>query len=392
MPSGSSVDAIQLAIDAATDGDVVLVEEGVYRGFTIEDKAISVIADVPLDVVVMNPVRIRDLAPQRAVLLHGLFVPSDGIALELDDCAGSIRLQDCDFRGRNNADSGTSVVCSSEGDGSGTLALSVKNCQDVALSRCVVMGGRGFNAVGGASGGPCPNGAPGGNGALGISSSNSRLALHASFVQGGAGGKGGGGGGVGWRAVYGPEFRGIGSFASGTTVFGGPGGPPNQTPSGNGGIGITHFGASLTMLAGGAFGGVGGSSSGTTGLPQAGEPIVQLTGPARTLELNCPVREHESAFVEFDGAPFDFALLAVATGGAHAPMPPFIGVLLTTSPSLIPLGSAGATGSKNVLMDVGALPSGTSLLQAHVQAAAISPTFEVVLADPRALVILDESL
>ena len=64
---------IQAAVDAAADGDTVLVQSGIYGGFSIVNKGVSVVADSNL-VIVSGGVDVHFLAPGQFVVLRGLSI------------------------------------------------------------------------------------------------------------------------------------------------------------------------------------------------------------------------------------------------------------------------------------------------------------------------------
>src|SRR5262245_20334465 len=65
---------IQPAVDAAADGDVVLVKAGAYSGFTINAKGVSVVADAGASVVANGLVFVSSLSASQNVLLQRLVV------------------------------------------------------------------------------------------------------------------------------------------------------------------------------------------------------------------------------------------------------------------------------------------------------------------------------
>src|SRR4029079_10896693 len=70
--SGGTFADIQPAVDAARDGDAVLVRTGSYSGFTIPDKSLVVAADAGATVDVQGSVRVDGLAAGRSVLVAGI--------------------------------------------------------------------------------------------------------------------------------------------------------------------------------------------------------------------------------------------------------------------------------------------------------------------------------
>jgi hypothetical protein len=53
---------VQTAVDAAADGDTILVARGNYASFSIVDKAVTVVADTGADVFVDGPLAVAQLA------------------------------------------------------------------------------------------------------------------------------------------------------------------------------------------------------------------------------------------------------------------------------------------------------------------------------------------
>ena len=74
--AGGAFLEVQDAIDAALDGDLVLVKDGNYATFTINAKTLRVLADSGEQPVIQGPIFVEDLAPNQSVELHGLTVDS----------------------------------------------------------------------------------------------------------------------------------------------------------------------------------------------------------------------------------------------------------------------------------------------------------------------------
>ncbi|HEX5011641.1 MAG TPA: hypothetical protein VFY71_14705, partial [Planctomycetota bacterium] len=93
---GPGVDAtdIQAAIDAAADGDVILVRSGVYSSLVLDGRSLSVIGEDGEDVeLAPGTVSVAHLAADQRVLLRGLDVVHAGFFLptpSFRDCAGAI--------------------------------------------------------------------------------------------------------------------------------------------------------------------------------------------------------------------------------------------------------------------------------------------------------------
>jgi pectin methylesterase-like acyl-CoA thioesterase len=74
VSSSGPFTSVQAAVDAASDGDTVLVRSGSYPGFVIQDKEVDVIADLGGIVSIDSPIRVQSLAAGRALFLRGLHV------------------------------------------------------------------------------------------------------------------------------------------------------------------------------------------------------------------------------------------------------------------------------------------------------------------------------
>ena len=70
-PSGAPYTQIQPAIDAAVDGDTILVKAGNYPGFTLDAKSLAVVADVEDSVQLTSLTRIENLGPGQCATLTG---------------------------------------------------------------------------------------------------------------------------------------------------------------------------------------------------------------------------------------------------------------------------------------------------------------------------------
>lgn len=102
--------SIQLAINASSDGDLLLIRPGTYSRSVINGKALTLMADGPgvtiqqLSGATSNAgIDILNLNPSQAVNLAGLSVEAAGLsftcsnALLIENCAGPIQIRDCSF-------------------------------------------------------------------------------------------------------------------------------------------------------------------------------------------------------------------------------------------------------------------------------------------------------
>jgi len=128
---------IQSAVDAAADGDAILVQPGTYSGFQIAGKSVAVIGDPTLMPTVTSAIAVMQTASGQVVVLarlHQIAPATTGTAsgLELSACAGPVRIEDCLFRGQNGTQNGPA--------GSGVFIV---QCPDVVFSAASAFGGTG---------------------------------------------------------------------------------------------------------------------------------------------------------------------------------------------------------------------------------------------------------
>ena len=106
---------LQAAVDAAGEGDVILVRGGTYSGFIVDGKALTVQADTGATVDVASPssvsVNVVNLGAGQSVVLRGLHVEGGSLGIEppfqqsyragfsATDNAGSVWVEDCRIRG-----------------------------------------------------------------------------------------------------------------------------------------------------------------------------------------------------------------------------------------------------------------------------------------------------
>src|SRR5688572_17225523 len=69
---GTGLTQIQSGVDAAVDGDVVLVKSGTYASFVVPNKGLAIVADTGADVRVLGAIRARNLAAGKTLLLANL--------------------------------------------------------------------------------------------------------------------------------------------------------------------------------------------------------------------------------------------------------------------------------------------------------------------------------
>ncbi len=378
---GQPYTQLQAAVDAATDGDVVLVKSGDYaEGFILGHKSLSIVADTNADVVLRTRVSIASIDAAHEVILAGIRVeipPNTangwGSALQVFSCTGSVRVLECEL----HANYGGADLCN-PADGAYVL-----NSTDVAFTRCQIFGATRL--------GPQSNWA-----GIGLHSAGSRVALYDSEIVGGAGGTDqvcsnyayGDGGDGGWGAwiVNGTLF------ASGSTFRGGDGGDASAMTTlfvfgGDGGTAIVaHASApnatAVHLLDSRLIPGAGGallppvppgSIPGQPGLPVYTSGNVTVTnypGPAHLLSAPRIVREGSMLDLTLAGPPGD-ALGWFVSGRANWMLDaPFAGVRLYQQMPpgrFARIGMIPGSGVLHHAVPLGMLPQGSDARVHHVQ-------------------------
>src|SRR5437867_7856524 len=69
---GGAFTQIQPAVDAAADGDTILVKSGTYGSFVVGDKGLAIVGDAGASVQVAGAIRARNLAAGRTLVLENL--------------------------------------------------------------------------------------------------------------------------------------------------------------------------------------------------------------------------------------------------------------------------------------------------------------------------------
>jgi len=218
---GADFSSIQPAVDAASDGDTIIIRPPttntfLFGSFTIDGKSLSVIG--PTEGVKIRMVVVRNLDATQAAYLSLL---SFGRGVTLEDNTGTVLMRSCNLQ-----------TATLQG-----VDSSVRNCRSISLVDCRVYGRTGLDS-------DMP-GVPGTVGGVGLVIENSRVALYGGELRGGVGGMGdydlyvpvdsdGGPGGTGISLVA-SEL-----FLAGTDVHGGKGGDQAFTETnGSGGDGGT---------------------------------------------------------------------------------------------------------------------------------------------------------
>lgn len=344
---------IQPAVNAAVDGDIILIKPGSYGQFAIQNKAITVTADVYGGVLVNRGVKINNLASTRSVTIRGIKTLGGGSDYGLlgENNQGPIWVENCDLSGdvlNPSLLSGYSTVHS---------GAYLNNCASITFLDCNLVGGN-FGLY------------PSANGGNGLDATNSEVVMYTCKSSGGKGGNGyefgsytdvnGGPGG------HGAVVSGGSLIASGCKFMGGKGGNgkwntqlDQKAPGGDGGHGLflnTNYPGAFVVdcsFTGGAVGLNGGPWNGVQ--PKPGLPTKIQTGViqysyevARSYSATSPVRETKKSLLSFDCKPGEIvSILYSSDQDVETWLPLFHGSLL-----LMPRESS--------VMQLGAVPTGTA--------------------------------
>jgi hypothetical protein len=292
---GADYTSLQQAVDAATEGDLVLVGPGSYGGFLMGGQGTSIVA-IPGTVTVVGRVEILGVPTGSTVVLRGLDIGPNWAALDtvllIDGCDGSIRLDRCRVFGGHPELK--------------TPAILVRESRDVVLYRVRALGVGGFT----------PSAWYDGLGARALETEASSLASYSNALLGGPGGRGDSGnsclgfcctdGGPGGAALRVDTDSSV--FVAGGRLTGGPPGWPGSCAclvcsSGATGAAIQHeTGRRLRLLDTAILGTVEGLSQ-------------DIPGSARTLVLPLPLTTGGSFPVQIAGEPLEGALLVLSLEG-----------------------------------------------------------------------------
>ncbi len=204
---GGSFTQIQPAVDAAIDGDTILVKPGNYAAFTINAKGLTVVGDV--GTITIPKATVRDTSSTQTVTLSNLKangVSSVSPAFGVLNCAGAVRVVACDWNGRDE-------IFPSFGSGHGG---EVTNSSSVAFAGCTITGGDGALMANVS----CVPGSQGSPGRDAFYVDNSSVAMYDTLTRGGQGGNGEAQSFAGgWGAHLHSGFM----FAGRSNITGGPG-------------------------------------------------------------------------------------------------------------------------------------------------------------------------
>ncbi len=411
--NGGSGTLLQSVIDAAADGDTILVHGGSFDACQILGKGLTIVSE-PDNSTLLQGLRIAGTSTAQRTTIAGLTVLAPPLTSQanppphcivLDQCAGSVRLEN--------------VVASLQVP-NGNPALRVTSCPDVALAACVLTGSDGApstvnppaawaagagvlsalsqiaaydtTAVGGRGNNaiifdfcsfPNPYVFPPTPGAAGV-----RLDVTATWFSSGGTARGGNGG------------RGLNAYCSCFTAQLVPG-----TNGAAGGAGIDNAATATvnvlgTVLQSGA-GGLGGSNANCGSGPGGGggpgaagpastNPLNSIAGTPLQLVAPTRVRAAQPLPITVTGNPGDVVLLGRSFQTRWLPAYAMKGVLLTgPSGRRVPLGVIPATGTVSLSVPTGLLPVGVLVQQWYLQVFARDPFGALQVGAPFVTTVLD---
>jgi len=351
---GTDYEFLWQAIDAAADGDTLLIRPGFYETWvTVDGRSLTLLGD-GAGVNIDGTLTVRHLAAGQRVVLRGLELGYAG-SVELYDNDGVVYVEDC------------TILADQEG-GAGELAGLLAVDSRVVVTSCALAGSLNY-AVHEAPPSPA------------LQAVRSEVVVTDSTLVGGDG-----------TDPYADSVPGAAGLwlddstatLEGCTVLGGIG----DTAVGGTGV-VALNGSSLHLLQTDLAGG-GGTPTGDAQLVASGSTLSVLAGTAHALPSVSPVREGELFSVTVQGAPGDSVWLALSLAPGWTPIFGGQHVLTVGAPfqlfALGPLGPGGQLTLSSTVPSLGALESLDLFLQelsvgAGGGAKAAGPTTVVTLLD-----------
>lgn len=360
---------LQAAIDAAADGDILLIKPGsggAISGVAIDGKSLTLVVDQ--GVYTLGRIEVRNLPASGVVMLHGftlttfspafLFPSAESGSLEVHDCAGSVRVEDC---GITAPPQGTGTFGIAPKAVNGVLVV---GSSDVAITDCTITGG-----IGPFESGSCtiPGYAPSGPGGDGVRVRDGRVALLDVISIGGAGGGPFGPcsfnddspGGAGLR------MQGASRVVSADSDLRGA----NDTISSEApGSGLVIEGAGTLVQRGGSISQGGGLPVVPAIIAPPGS-VTSYAAPPRGLAITSPIRVAANGTLTIDGVAGETDAVFESPAGGWAELPGKQGVFLLGAPLIGPiLIVANPTGTVSVPFTTPpVLPPGVDGLTVHLQ-------------------------
>lgn len=398
---------LQPALNAANDGDTILVRPGLYGGFELVGKSVSIAAEIDGSAIVLGSGAVRDLPAGHSATLRGLrIVGTSASAIELTDCAGLVWLEACVLRG----DQGDGFVGSPTFHPDGHPGALVEACASAVFMRCTFEGGDGADFA--------PVFSTRGDGGDGVCATDTRVTAYECVLTGGNGGSvasalvpdDGGRGGLGLALDDGSAMAsdcrfqggigGVGGFTSGIPTVCGAGGDGGdalgQHAPATGSVDVKLLACTFSPGAPGASFDPASCPSGSPGHSTAivlGS-IDGLVGPPVSHRADSPVRAGEPITFTIGGEPGAFVVLGIAAGPADLFVPDFNGSLLLDGNAFVLFpGFIGNDGSLTSVFPGGVAVAPGTALTVHTQPALfVASTLALTIGSGSWLTVLDPSL
>lgn len=375
VQAGGAFATVQAAVDAAADGDTILVK-GTWNGANelvlMGAKSLSLVADAGANVTLAG-IAIENLGAGKSVLLRGLrltgFPLSDEAgALELFQNDGRIRVEACAISGMGGSAGSTSPFATPK---PGQSAVTVSFCSDVALHGCTLKGGQGATIFDedfqlGAS-----------SGADAVTLRASLVTLHGGTVSGGHGGNaldGGGSGGFGGDAILNKTAT---LHVEDSVLTGGNAGAADCDISGCGfngspghGLASWFAAASSTIRDVTANGGLSVGGVPLPGIDISAGTLQTFPAEANRFTATSPVREGDDLTLTFAGPPDDALFLWLAFGPGALIKPAYQGLFLLEPPFVLvhlPVGALSGAGSLVLDLPIPELGPGIDVATGYLQ-------------------------
>jgi hypothetical protein len=376
---GVDYTTLQDAIDAADEGDTLLVRGGDYAAFKLSSKSLSIVADAGQIVRITGSTIVEFLGPSQSCVCLGVeFIGDLFLAFNAFQNQGTIWLENCKFRLDGSPGLGIFV------------GVSIQDSASVTLVHCDVRGWAGGPGLSAWLSGP---------------SAACRVFGFETCISGGDGlvygpsnpwSPGSGGTGVG---VSNAEF-----YASGCSISGGNGSQGVPTSggacaqgSGGDGLFMTGSAAKLRLLETTLAGGAGSTACGAE--PVNGKSIESfggvaefLAGSAHGMTSAAPVREGQAIQATFNGVAGECVFVAyAATDMPGSYEPALAGPLLLGHPFvLLSLGTLPASGQIVYSTTLAELGPGVESVRLVSQPAFVDLAgAQVVLGAPSTIIGLD---
>lgn len=313
---------LQQALNAASDGDIVLVRAGSYLAptpFVVQGKGLTIARDT-FAAVQIAPISIHGVPANSAFALRGFQIVAPSIpstppvaAVSANLCAGRVWIDDCAISAAAGWYDANAQLASDGG-----AAIDCADVVSVVVTRCTVLGGKGaYNVALGTvtAGGPA------------LRVSNGSVTAHTTLFDGGDAG-------IGFTLVgttfggHGVEGSSVDGLLAGCVVRGGDaliGWPANTIP----GYGLLVAGSTVRVRDTTIDAGVG-PIPGVIGPPvfSAQSTITTSTTPAHSLQIATVVRSGTTLKLFSRGPVGELGLVFVGVAGPALASPTYEGTFL----------------------------------------------------------------